>query len=89
MDINIDSSDTNYHFPDNLSQDQLVQILRKRRVLCSNTEHCSLQKEKLIDLFKKFIVPLPQREKHKRLENQQKPREMLSYIKLISSKEKR
>ena len=77
-----------YQFPELLPQEEIVEILTNRMVVCNN-EHCVLEKDKLIDLFRKFIVPLPQRVQLKRAAEKRKPREMLKYIKNFTLKRKR
>ena len=87
--MNKNTEDTIYCLPDVLTFDQLVEILTKRMVLCKDKRHCPLQKEHLLGLFRKFILPLPPREKFRKLEDIKKPREMVKYIRRISLQEKR
>ena len=83
------NTDITYICPDTLTCDQLVHELRKRTILRSNKDHYSFQKEHLVCLFKKYVVPLPQREQYKKAIESHNPGEMLTYIKSSSLKRKR
>lgn len=87
--MNENTDDIIYFLPDALTYDQLVGILTKRMVLCNDNRHCPLQKEHLIGLFRKFIVPLPPRVKNRKIEDKERPREMVNYIRRISLQGKR
>lgn len=46
-------------YPELLSQERLVEILRQRYI--RRTDLDQLQKDELVDLYNKYIIPLPQR----------------------------
>lgn len=52
-------NDHDWLYPELLSQDRLVEILRQRYIRRTDLEQ--LQKDELVDLYYKFIIPLPQR----------------------------
>ena len=83
------NTDIMYSNPDTLTRNQLVHELKRRSILCSNKDHCGLQKEHLVFLFKKYAVPLPQREQYKKAVKVQNPGAMLKYIKSYSLKKER
>lgn len=88
MDVDKDTLDTFYQFPEVLTQQQLLDILRKRSIV-RGSSHCALEKDELIRLFREYVVPLPQRMQLKNRKETRKPNEMLRYIKHTAVKRKR
>ncbi|GFS00527.1 ashwin [Elysia marginata] len=56
-----DSSHYDFMYPDLLSKDGLLFILRQRYISPLHDELESLDKEALVDLYNRYILPLPQR----------------------------
>ncbi|RUS90347.1 hypothetical protein EGW08_001842 [Elysia chlorotica] len=57
-----DSSSNDYFmYPDLLSKDGLLHVLRQRYLSCLHDDLESLEKEALVDLYNRYILPLPQR----------------------------
>ena len=67
-------------FPEMLSVEEIARILKKRTVLREN-EISSDEKDYLVELFKKFVIPLPQRHQLRRLQDSRRPKEMLKLLK--------
>ena len=70
----------NNQFPEMLSVEEITNILKKRTVLREN-ERFSNEKDYLVELFKKFVIPLPQRHQLRRLQHSRRPKEMLRLLK--------
>ena len=66
--VNEKVKEADYQFPENLSSSKLKKILRKRSVLQANETYND--KDDLVRLFRKFVLPLPQRPQLKRLQSQ-------------------
>lgn len=67
-------------FPEMLSVEEITRTLKKRTILREN-ERFSDEKDYLVELFKNFVIPLPQRHQLRRLQDARRPKEMLKLLK--------
>ncbi|XP_059177032.1 uncharacterized protein LOC131956541 [Physella acuta] len=64
-------------YPDLLSKDGLIHILRKRYIGSSNQDLENLNKESLVELYNCYILPLPQRKYRNNRRGQSMTREQI------------
>eukprot|EP00105_Crassostrea_gigas_P029394 XP_011451329.1 PREDICTED: ashwin [Crassostrea gigas] len=74
VESNADTAKDNHDwlYPELMSQDKLVKILRQRYIRRTDLEQ--LQKDELVDLYYKYIIPLPQRTYRKNRRGQEMTR---------------
>ena len=80
MEVDSVNSEICYQIPELLSSEKLISALRQRRVIRSEEDVSCFDKEALVTLFKKFILPLPQRKQLRRCQKRKCQKEMIKYL---------